>query len=487
MKKTPLHSLKMQLRLLASALFLSFCAPLSHSADIFGPASTVDYQGRLLDSNGNALAPDAPTNYQVQFRLYDEQTGGTVVWAESQLVTVSKGQFSVRLGEGTAILGGGGADVGAVDHDAVGLPGAFGGKDRFLGLTVIIPGQQSGEIQPRLAFLTSPFSFVAGRAQSADAVNQSASSAPSSLNVGAVSYTNAVMSATGTITLTAQTILVDSAAAVVTATLPAGTAALNRQYLVTKKDNTTNQVVVSVPSGGSLNGTLNGTVRLKVRGESVSIQNVGGNDWWVVADTRDKTPAGTIIAFGGGTIPAGYRLCDGSSILRADFPDLYSATGNAWGTANATSFNLPDMRGRFPRGVDGGTGRDDEAASRTLAAAGGNTGNNVGTVQTEQFRFHGHGVSDPGHNHGLNDPGHSHAAAAGAVGYRLVPAGTNSYYCFSPFVQDGATTSNVNPPTIFGATTGISIIGATTNISIAGNGGGETRPDNAAVFYLIKY
>jgi hypothetical protein len=149
----------------AAALILSL-ASLPNFAQIQGPPNRIDYQGQVLDSSGNPLAPDTPTNYTMQFRLYDAQTGGTLLWSESQTVTVSKGAFSVRLGEGVAIP----ADGLPAGVQAAGLVNAFTGSDRFLGLTVVVPNQTPAEVTPRLAFLSSPFSFNANKSKEADSL-----------------------------------------------------------------------------------------------------------------------------------------------------------------------------------------------------------------------------------------------------------------------------------------------------------------------------
>jgi microcystin-dependent protein len=93
-------------------------------------------------------------------------------------------------------------------------------------------------------------------------------------------------------------------------------------------------------------------------------------------------PTGTIVAFGGNTdrVPAGWLPCDGRSVTRAMYPELFDALGTAHG-GNGTNFNLPDYRGRFLRGVDGMAARDPGAAGRTAANMGGNNGNAVGSVE----------------------------------------------------------------------------------------------------------
>lgn len=104
-------------------------------------------------------------------------------------------------------------------------------------------------------------------------------------------------------------------------------------------------------------------------------------------------PAGSILPFGGTSAPTGYLLCDGTSYLRADYAGLYTAIGNAYGTADSTHFNVPDLRGQFIRGVDGSASLDPDKAGRTASNTGGNTGNNVGSKQASAMLQHKHNIS----------------------------------------------------------------------------------------------
>lgn len=101
-------------------------------------------------------------------------------------------------------------------------------------------------------------------------------------------------------------------------------------------------------------------------------------------------PAGMIVPFAGPAenIPDGWMLCDGSEISRSEYANLYKAIGVSWGTGNgSTTFNLPDLRGMFLRGVSGESGNDPDAGSRVvLTDNGGNTGNNVGSYQGDAIR-----------------------------------------------------------------------------------------------------
>lgn len=50
--------------------------------------------------------------------------------------------------------------------------------------------------------------------------------------------------------------------------------------------------------------------------------------------------------------PAGWLLCQGQSLLRSDYPRLFAAISTAYGAVDSTHFNVPDLRGRVPVGID---------------------------------------------------------------------------------------------------------------------------------------
>jgi microcystin-dependent protein len=87
-------------------------------------------------------------------------------------------------------------------------------------------------------------------------------------------------------------------------------------------------------------------------------------------------------------IPYGWMLCDGSEISRSEYANLFDAIGVCWGIGDgSTSFNLPDLRGMFLRGVSGDSGNDEDADGRiVLNDNGGNTGNQVGSYQIDAIR-----------------------------------------------------------------------------------------------------
>jgi hypothetical protein len=98
-----------------------------------------------------------------------------------------------------------------------------------------------------------------------------------------------------------------------------------------------------------------------------------------------EVPTGTVVAFMGTTVPTGWLTCDGASYNKDDKPALFTALGFSHGGDGAQMFYLPDLRGRFLRGVDGLAGIDPDAELRLSPQPGlslvGNQGNRVGSVQ----------------------------------------------------------------------------------------------------------
>ena len=70
-------------------------------------------------------------------------------------------------------------------------------------------------------------------------------------------------------------------------------------------------------------------------------------------------PAGCIVSSAARTPPDGYLPCNGAAISRTAYADLFTAIGTAFGAGDGSkTFNVPDLRGEFPRGWDNGRGVD---------------------------------------------------------------------------------------------------------------------------------
>ena len=63
-------------------------------------------------------------------------------------------------------------------------------------------------------------------------------------------------------------------------------------------------------------------------------------------------PTGTIVPFAGKEVPPNWLLCDGRAVKRKDYPYLYQVIGTKYGSGDgSTTFNLPNMDGRFAEGT----------------------------------------------------------------------------------------------------------------------------------------
>ena len=67
-------------------------------------------------------------------------------------------------------------------------------------------------------------------------------------------------------------------------------------------------------------------------------------------------PAGSILPFAGLVVPTGYLVCDGSEVLISSYPDLFAVLQYSYKALSlltgSGTFALPDLRGRFPLGLD---------------------------------------------------------------------------------------------------------------------------------------
>ena len=83
----------------------------------------------------------------------------------------------------------------------------------------------------------------------------------------------------------------------------------------------------------------------------------------------------------------GWMLCDGRSLECAQYPELFAVLGYTYGGSGNT-FNIPDYRGYFLRGVGTGTNNDPDMATRTAPPGGQSSG--VGSTQSFAMQMHEH-------------------------------------------------------------------------------------------------
>lgn len=125
-------------------------------------------------------------------------------------------------------------------------------------------------------------------------------------------------------------------------------------------------------------------------------------------------PPGSITSYAGNTVPSGWLLCDGSTLNKNDYPELFSAIGYIYG-GSGNSFKLPNLSGRFPLG---------KSSSHPLAETGGSE---TVTLTTAQIPSHNHPISCNLSNAGA----HEHNLASNNV------SGNNQGFVMTGCVRNG--------------------------------------------------
>lgn len=66
---------------------------------------------------------------------------------------------------------------------------------------------------------------------------------------------------------------------------------------------------------------------------------------------KTVVPIGSVIFYLGTTIPDGYLLCNGASLSRTEYQELFEVLGTKCGAVDSAHFNLPDTHHRFLEGT----------------------------------------------------------------------------------------------------------------------------------------
>ena len=185
------------------------------------------------------------------------------------------------------------------------------------------------------------------------------------------------------------------------------------------------------------------------------------------AGSGSAFPVGSVIAYlGNGSNIAGMEAngwfkCEGRNIsgLTALSADERTALTNILGGSS----NLPDLRGNFLRGLDESRGYDDDAGSRT----GGESTTGVRSYQGNQIQSHGHSGSANAAG------GHDHGGWTGSAGYERSSDDGGTSGTAAENAGDHRHSIPWEPD-------------HTHSLTINNAGGAETRPENIAVYWLIR-
>jgi len=225
---------------------------------------------------------------------------------------------------------------------------------------------------------------------------------------------------------------------------------------------------VSLKSPSALSGNVDLTLPSSiVSGGFMQTDGSGNLSFQIVAGV----PSGAVFCIAVATVPTGYLECNGAAVSRTTFAALFAVIGTQYGAGNGSStFNIPDLRGEFIRGFDNGKGTD--------------SGRSIASSQSDQNKQHNHSASGS-----VGDHRHAYAfaqASGGGVGNDFAGSGINSV------TQSGGRLAELEQS---GGNDGQDLRGFTANtdntqpsltVSVGNDGGGETRPRNIAMMYVIK-
>ena len=182
-----------------------------------------------------------------------------------------------------------------------------------------------------------------------------------------------------------------------------------------------------------------------------------GTEWVMFLTPNSEgsvSPPGVVEAFAGNNIPVGWLLCDGSAVSRLTYAKLFAEIGTTYGAGDgSTTFNVPDLRGEFIRGVDAGRGIDSDRV--------------LGSAQTDEFQAHWHHSNLVGNTVGNTTTTLDHAFGLGSI------TASTSGQRVETFINDPQSTAEGNE-THF----------RTDNSPTSST---ENRPRNIAMNYIIKF
>lgn len=107
-------------------------------------------------------------------------------------------------------------------------------------------------------------------------------------------------------------------------------------------------------------------------------------------------PAGIIKAYGGTTLPPNTAWCDGSAVSRTGaYANLFAAIGTRYGAGNgSTTFNLPNLKGRTPVGLDAAQAEFDGTSAADMIGGEKAVALDINKIPSHQHDMsHSHSVS----------------------------------------------------------------------------------------------
>lgn len=197
---------------------------------------------------------------------------------------------------------------------------------------------------------------------------------------------------------------------------------------------------------------------------------------------NDFIAAGTIMAWSGATPPIGWLLCNGQSVdsvANTEFASLFTAIGTTYGGTGADDFNVPNLIGKVPVGLD--TGSTVIPGATTLGAT---LGAAEITLTVAQLASHGHSgsgsVTSTGAASGTTTGGGAHSHTQNGSSFCVQGSGDNNVQaCGSSTIGGGNHEHGFSLPAHSHGIT----------VDVSDTGGDQAHPNiqpSMALNYIIK-
>lgn len=141
-----------------------------------------------------------------------------------------------------------------------------------------------------------------------------------------------------------------------------------------------------------------------IAGDNVTIDGAGTPESPYVVNAAGggggSAISGEVKLYAGADTPAGWLTADGSAVSRTTYSTLFGVIGSTYGPGDgSTTFNLPDLAGRFPLGVDSGHPRGQVGGLEQV------------TITTADLPAHAHAMPHRHNATHIHDISHDHADA----------------------------------------------------------------------------